>query len=417
MARRGSDCLADTLTVERPAAEASSKSLDLSDTEPKHRSSVPIKRNQRLYLELPVLVYSLSTGKEPEPLLEVVRSLVVYPGGGVLGLSATVKLGQVLLLVNPQNKVRAACRVAGFESKTSGTQPMVRVEFTQRVPKFWGVVFPPEKGDPAERKLPRLPRRSRRVESSQPIKVLQAQETAGEVTDVCITQNISRDGLYFTSGQLSYREGMRLTINFLSHSDLFALNTGYTAQIVRVDGLADGRLGIAVRLVGNNNAKPSAAPIPSRSDVAPGHFCRSLRDTGICIVHWPTAHFGRIRQSAAKQASALACLGTTLAKFCRSRIETWRKSTAGLVRSACLTSAAAATSLGKSAGVQFVKLSCEAKGHLEKYLCNLVALIRVKNLELCPSIPRPRAWLRGIAKHLLLAVAPIRTAFPKNKAL
>ena len=428
MARSGSECLAETLTVERPAAEASSKSLDLSDTEPKHRSSVPIKRNQRLYLELPVLVYSLSPGKEPEPLLEVVRSLVVYPGGGVLGLSATVKLGQVLLLVNPQNKVRAACRVVGFESKTSGTQPMVRVEFTQRAPKFWGVVFPPEKGDPAERKLPRLPRRSRRVESSQPIQVRQAEDTASEVRDVCITQNFSRDGLYFTSGQLSYREGMRLTINFLGHSDLFALNTGYTGQIVRVDGLVDGRLGIAVRWVGNNNAKPSAAPIPSRSDVliknighglaaAPGHLCRSLRDTGITIVRWPVLHFGRIRQSAAKQASALVYLGTTLARLCRSRIETWRKSTAGLVRSACLTSAAAATSLGKSAGVQFVKLSCEAKGHLEKDLCNLVALIRVKSLELCPSIPRPRAWLRGIAKHLLLAVAPIRTAFPKDKAL
>src|SRR5437588_3017639 len=123
MARSGSECLADTLTVERPAAETSSKSLDLSDTEPKPRSSIPIKRNQRLYLELPVLVYSLSKGKEPEPLLEVARSLVVYPGGGVLGLGTSVKLGQELLLVNPQNKVQAACRVAGFESKKSGTQP------------------------------------------------------------------------------------------------------------------------------------------------------------------------------------------------------------------------------------------------------------------------------------------------------
>src|SRR5437879_3612695 len=148
MARSGSECLADTLTVERPAAEASSTSPDLSDTEPKHRSSVPIKRNQRLYLELPVLVYSLSRGKKPEPLIEVARSLIVYPGGGVLGLGATVKLGQELLLVNPRNKVQAACRVAGFESKKNGPQPVVRLEFTQRVPRFWGVVLPRRKGIP-----------------------------------------------------------------------------------------------------------------------------------------------------------------------------------------------------------------------------------------------------------------------------
>src|SRR4029077_10868773 len=98
---------------------------------------------------------------------------------------------------------------------------------------------------------------------------------------------------------------------------------------------------------------------------APGHFCRSLRDTGIRIVRWPVPHFGRIRQSAAKQADALVCLGTTLAKLCKNRIEAWRKSTARLVRSACLASAAAAISLGKSAGVQFLKLWYEARGHLE----------------------------------------------------
>src|SRR5437879_1184269 len=427
MARSGSECLADTLTVERPAAEAFSTSPDLSDTEPKHRSSVPTKRNQRLYLELPVFVYSLSTGKEPEPLLEVARSVVVYPGGGVLGLGATVKLGQELLLVNPQNKVQAACRVAGFESKKNGPQPMVRLAFTQRVPKFWGVVFPPEKGDPAERKLPRLPRRSRGVECYQPVQVRQAEETASEVRDMCITQNISRDGLYFTSGELSYRQGMRLTISFLHHSDLFAPDTSYTAQIVRVDKIEDGLVGVAVRLVGNNNVRPPASPTPARSDVlvkgigdslavVPGQRCRSLRDSGIRIVRWPLPHFGRIRQSAAKQANALVCLGTTLAKLCKNRIEAWRKSTTGLVRSACLTSVARVISVGKSAGVQFVKLSAEAKGHLEKYVCNLAAaLIRVKSLELCPSVPRPRAWLKGIAKPLLLAVAPIRTAFTLPK--
>jgi len=190
-----------------------------------------------------VFVYSRST--DQEPLYEMARSVVVYARGGVLVLGATVKLGQELLLVNPQSEVQAACRIAGFEP----CPPMVRLEFTQPVPGFWGVAFPPEDGHPAERKLPRVPRRFRRVECSLPIQVRQAAESASEVRDVCITQNISRDGLYFKSGLLSYREDMRLTISFLRDSDFFATSASYVGQIVRVDKIEDGRVGVAVRLV------------------------------------------------------------------------------------------------------------------------------------------------------------------------
>ena len=141
MARSGSGCLADTLTIEKAPAKAHSESPRLVE----HRNGVPIKRNQKLRLELPVFVYSRST--DLEPLHEMARSLVVYARGGVLVLSATVKLGQELLLVNPRNEVQATCRIAGFEP----CPPMVRLEFTQLVPGFWGIVFPPEDGHPAER--------------------------------------------------------------------------------------------------------------------------------------------------------------------------------------------------------------------------------------------------------------------------
>jgi hypothetical protein len=430
MTRSGSECLADTLTVERPAPEASSKSPKPSNIEPKHRGTVPIKRNQRLYLELPVLVYSLSMGKEPEPLLlEAARSLIIYASGGVLSLSATATLGQELLLVNPQNKVQAECRVAGFESKKNVPQAMVRVEFTQRVPRFWGVVFPAEKADPAERKLPRLPRRSRRVESSQPIQVLQTEEAASEISDACITQNISRDGLYFTSGQVSYRNGMRLKISFLRHSDLFAANASYTAQIVRVDEIEDGRVGIAVRLGRNNNVKPPAVPTPSRSDglvkgighslaVVLGRW-RSLRETGIRVLRWPVPHFGKIRQSAANQANALVCLGKSLAKLWKNWKETCRINTGRLVRSVCVVSAARAISFGKSTCVQFLKISCKTTARLERYLFLMAALFRAKTLELCLSVPLRPLRLKGIAKQLLLTVASIRTTFtlPKDRGV
>src|SRR5438445_8152706 len=158
-------------------------------------------------------------------------------------------------------------RVAGFAAQKNGPQPMVTLEFTQPAPKFWGVMFPPEHADPAERKLPRLPRRNRRVEAASPIEVRQTEDPANEITDMCVTDNISREGLYFKSDHLSYRQGMRLTVSFLRHSDFFAPNAGYTGQILRVDKTEDGRLGVAVKLL-VNTAKAPATAVPSRSNVS-----------------------------------------------------------------------------------------------------------------------------------------------------
>src|SRR2546427_11351468 len=251
MARSASRPLADTPAVEKSPGKVRSESPCLVDAERKHRNGVPMKRNQRLHLQLPVAVYAVSSHSEPEPLIEAARSAVIYPTGCVLGLGATVELGQELLLVNPQNNLKAACRVAGFESQKNGSQPMVRLEFTKLAPRFWGVMFPPEHGDPADRKLPRLPRRNRRVEAASPIEVRQTEDPSNEITDMCVTDNISRDGLYFKSGHLSYRQGMRLTIGFLRHSDFFAPNTSYTGKILRVEKTEDGHLGVAVKLLAN----------------------------------------------------------------------------------------------------------------------------------------------------------------------
>lgn len=338
MVRSGSEALTDTPAVERSPAKACSESPHPIDNERKHRNGVPIKRNQRLHLELPVAVYTGSPDTKPEPLLESALSAVIYPSGCVLGLAATVELGQELFLVNPQSKLKAVCRVAGFESQKNGSQPMVRLEFTQPVPKFWGVMFPPEHADPAERKLPRLPRRNRRVEAASPIEVRQTEDPSNEITDMCVTDNISREGLYFKSDHLSYREGMRLTISFLRRSDFFAPNASYAGKVLRIDRIEDDRLGVAVRLV-SNKVKQPPIPISSRSEVstkgagqslavAPGRLSRSLPDTGTRIVRSPVTCFGRML-------NALVRLATSVAQLCKSSIGGCRKSTSGLVRSSC----------------------------------------------------------------------------------
>jgi YD repeat-containing protein len=204
-------------------------------------------RNQRSHLELPVIVCGHSPNEVP--LHEEARTLVVYPCGALIALDATVELGQELVLVNPKTKAEAACRVIGFDSSKNGCKFGVEVEFTHSAAKFWGVLFPPENLDPAERKLPRSHRQHLRVECSHPMRIRLVDRSADHAEDVCRTENISRDGLYFTSGHLGYREGMRLLINFLQHSDFSASDTDHIGQVARLDHGKDGRMGVAVKLL------------------------------------------------------------------------------------------------------------------------------------------------------------------------
>jgi YD repeat-containing protein len=205
-------------------------------------------RNQRSHLELPVTVCGDSPNEEP--LHEAARTLVVHPHGALIALDATVELGQELVLVNPKTNAEAACRVAGIESSKSGCKFSVEVEFSHSAAKFWGVLFPPENLDPAERKLPRSHRQQLRVECSEPVRIRLVDGSADHAEDVCRTQNISRDGLNFTSGHLGYyREGMRLLVRFLQHWDFSASDTDHIGQVARLDHGKDGRMGVTVKLL------------------------------------------------------------------------------------------------------------------------------------------------------------------------
>jgi hypothetical protein len=237
----------DMPVLEERVPKVPSGSPRLAKTERPQGHGKPMARNQRSHLELPVIVCGQSLNEEP--LHEATRTLVVHPNGALIALDATVELGQELVLVNPKTKAEAACRVAGFESSKNGTKFGVEVEFTHSAAKFWGVLFPPESLDPAERKLPRSHRQHLRVECSHPVRVRAVDGSADHAEDVCRTVNISRDGLYFTSGHVGYREGMRLSISFLQHSGFSASDTDHVGEVARLDHGKDGRMGVAVKLL------------------------------------------------------------------------------------------------------------------------------------------------------------------------
>lgn len=316
MTRTKSPCLVETPAVGERPSRAYSKPPRRVDTARHHRNGVPLDKSQRLHLEVPVRVYNLSSNKEPKPLLEAARALVLYAHGALLDMDAPVEPGQELLLVNPKNEVKAACRVAGFEPKKNGCKSVVRVEFTQAASRFWGVVFPSEDWDPIQRKQPRAVRRSSRIKCSQPVRVRPAEESASDFSDVCSTQNISPDSVYFHSGHLGYHQGMRLTITFLSDVDFFAPHTNYTGEIVRVDRGQDGPVGVAVKLFGRANLEPPTTLTSSRANalphrigqglaLVPSHLCHWIARNGVRIVCWLLSYLGKISRLLARRAKAL----------------------------------------------------------------------------------------------------------------
>jgi hypothetical protein len=109
------------------------------------------RRSQRVHLEMPVLVYGHASGKEP--FSEEARTLIVNAHGALIALTHTVNAEVRLILTNPKTCQEVECRVVSQGPIENGGGE-VAIEFIRPSPRFWGIAFPPEDWDPAERKRP-----------------------------------------------------------------------------------------------------------------------------------------------------------------------------------------------------------------------------------------------------------------------
>ena len=92
--------------------------------------------------EIPVTVHasryssaSKGTGKLP-PVHEDTRTVIIFPQGAVVRLSATVTLGELVVLTNSRTGADVICRVTSVKTQP-GIQNYVHLEFTQRALDFW----------------------------------------------------------------------------------------------------------------------------------------------------------------------------------------------------------------------------------------------------------------------------------------
>ena len=112
------------------------------------------RRSSRVVIDAPVTVFGQNLDRRM--FVEHARTVTVSAHGALIHLKSVVDAKRPVLLSNPRTRLEAQCRVV-HRKDLAGGGAEIALEFENPLPKFWGIHFPPEDWDPAERKKPALP--------------------------------------------------------------------------------------------------------------------------------------------------------------------------------------------------------------------------------------------------------------------
>jgi protein TonB len=108
------------------------------------------RRTDAVGVEIPVIVHasrnsvtSREIARPQPPVHEETRTVIVFPQGAVVRLTAPMTAGELVVLNNQRSGADVLCRVVSVKAQP-GIQNYVDLEFTQRAPGFWGDCFPSE---------------------------------------------------------------------------------------------------------------------------------------------------------------------------------------------------------------------------------------------------------------------------------
>ena len=109
------------------------------------------RRSSRVAIAMPVEVFGQQANGKV--FREETRTTVVNAHGALLVLSSAVEIKASVLLINKKTNLEAQCRVISYV-KTEKSKAELGVEFVNPQPRFWGIAFPPEDWNNADRKIP-----------------------------------------------------------------------------------------------------------------------------------------------------------------------------------------------------------------------------------------------------------------------
>lgn len=131
--------------------------LNLGDrNNPSKVSARTGRRSQRVVIDFPVTLF----GQSPDGRIfsERTNTQCVNAHGALVIMAKDVNTKSPAILGNPKTQMEVQCRVV-HRKELAGNKFEIGLEFTKPIPKFWGINFPPEDWNPAERKKATSPQR------------------------------------------------------------------------------------------------------------------------------------------------------------------------------------------------------------------------------------------------------------------
>jgi len=107
------------------------------------------RRSQRVVIDIPVTIFGKSA--DGKIITENTKTVTVNAHGALVTLNFDVDPQKSALLVHSKTGTQVQCRVA-YRKETKKGCFDVGLEFAIPDPKFWGITFPPEDWNPADRK-------------------------------------------------------------------------------------------------------------------------------------------------------------------------------------------------------------------------------------------------------------------------
>ena len=119
---------------------------------PKGPSGLSTKRrSSRVAIDMPVEVFAQAV--DGKVFREETRTTTVNAHGALLVLGSAIQIKPSVLLINKTTRIEVQCRVVSLKEMEKGKAELC-VEFVIPQPQFWGISFPPEDWNNADRKRP-----------------------------------------------------------------------------------------------------------------------------------------------------------------------------------------------------------------------------------------------------------------------